>query len=306
VFAVATVAGTAGPGHLRAQEPGRAPTEKLTIHAVAVDRQGNPVTDLRREELEVWIGVYRVPIERLTAVTSSERGGRTIVLLLDDLTLPSAMAPQVTAIARRFSNRMTPGDRMSIVMLDGRAMELTDDPSRVLRALDAYSGGRGITPVDYLGEQVLESVTVVARKLAEVSGRKAIVAIGGAWLFDRPILPGAVGRDLRREWVEAIRAVAFADAHVYVVDPGGVGSGQADTGSAGFARETGGRAFANTNDFDGAVAQILGEMDNYYVIEVGDPPIFRTSDLRELDVRVSRRGVTTRARRWIPGSPPPQ
>ena len=35
----------------------------LHISAVAVDRNERPVTDLRKEDLEVWIGGYRVPIE---------------------------------------------------------------------------------------------------------------------------------------------------------------------------------------------------------------------------------------------------
>jgi hypothetical protein len=37
------------------------------------------------------------------------------------------------------------------------------------------------------------------------------------------------------------------------------------------------------------------------VIEIGDPPVLRKSDLREVDVRTSRKDVTVRARRWIPG-----
>jgi hypothetical protein len=37
------------------------------------------------------------------------------------------------------------------------------------------------------------------------------------------------------------------------------------------------------------------------VIRVTDPPVGRKADLRELDVRVLRRGITVRARRAIPG-----
>ena len=73
------------------------------------------------------------------------------------------------------------------------------------------------------------------------------------------------------------------------------------SGSSGFARETGGYAFANTNDVDGAVERIMREAGFYYVIGIADPPVGRKADLRELDVRVLRRGVTVRARRAIPG-----
>jgi len=42
------------------QEPASA---RLLVDAVAVDRQGRPVTDLKQEDVEVWIGHFRVPIE---------------------------------------------------------------------------------------------------------------------------------------------------------------------------------------------------------------------------------------------------
>ena len=51
----------------------------------------------------------------------------------------------------------------------------------------------------------------------------------------------------------------------------------------------------------GAVDRIMSEASNYYVISVADPPVRRSADLRELDVRVKRDGVTVRARRAIPG-----
>jgi hypothetical protein len=49
--------------------------------------------------------------------------------------------------------------------------------------------------------------------------------------------------------------------------------------------------------------RIMGEASNYYVITVVDPPIRRTSELRELDVRVLRRGITVRTRRALVGRP---
>jgi hypothetical protein len=149
---------------------------------------------------------------------------------------------------------------------------------------------------------VLNTVTSLSRQFSEVAGPKTIVGIGAAWLFDRPIQPQSVGRDLRKEWTDAVRAMAFADASLYVIDPGGVGTAPFATGGAtGFARETGGHSFENTNDVNAAVERIMREASNYYVLEVADPPVGRKAELRELDVRVLRRGVSVRARRWIPG-----
>jgi VWFA-related protein len=290
-------------------EPRQSPVEPsayLSIAAVAVDRDGMPVLDLRPEELEVWINGYRVPIETLTAVTPAHDGGagRSIVLLLDDVTLEPAAVPRARDAARRVVDRMSSEDQMAIVMLNGAFMESTGDRARLRQRIDAYNTrATGVMRFDTLGEQVLKTVAALSRQLAETTDRrKTVVAIGSAWLFDTPIPPPTIGRDLRPEWTDAMRAMAFANVTLYVIDPRGLGPSPTFSGSSGFARETGGHTFANTNDVSGAADRIMGEAGSYYVIRVADPPVGRKADLRELDVRVLRRGITVRARRAIPGA----
>jgi VWFA-related protein len=282
----------------------RAPAPLLRIDAVALDGNDNPVTDLKREDIEVWIDHYRVPVETLTVVTpAGADSGRVIVLLLDDMVVPLALTPRVREAARRFVNRMSPGDRMAIVALNGDRMESTDDRGRLLKSIDAYSvRAVPFQRLDVAGEHVLRTVAALSRQLAEEStGRKTIVGIGAGWLFDSPIPPPTLGRDLRVEWTDAMRAMGFANVSLYAIDPGGIGTSPFG-GSGGFARETGGYAFVNTNDLNGAVDRIMREAGSYYVIEVLDPPVGRKANLRELDLRVLRRGVTVRARRQIPGT----
>jgi VWFA-related protein len=287
----------------------REPGPLLQIDAVAFDDNGDPVTDLRREDLEVWIEHYRVPIETLAlaAPGSTDRGGRLIVLLLDDMAIPLTLMPRVREAAKRFVDRMSPGDRMAIVALNGDEMKSTDDRARLLRSIEAYTvKAVSFQRPDVAGEHVLRTVAALSRQLAEESpGRKTIVGIGAAWLFDTPIPPPTVGRDLRREWTDAMRAMGFANVTFYAIDPGGIGTSRFG-GAGGFARVTGGHAFVNTNDVNGAVDRIMREAGTYYVIEVADPPVGRKASLRELDVRVLRRGVTVRARQRIPGTEVPE
>jgi VWFA-related protein len=287
------------------QAPAEARGSRLLIDAVAFDRNGTPVLDLKQEDLEVWISGYRVPIETLTVVTASdERSGRSIVLLLDDVTLPLPVVARAREAARRFVNRMSPGDQMAIVTLNGASVESTGDRTRLLRSIDAYNvRASGVMRLDQLGEHVLNTIGSLSRQLAtEVDRRKTIVAIGAAWLFDTPIPSPALGRDLRPEWIAAMRAMALTHVNLYVVEPGGVGMSPVAGGSSGFAREAGGHAFVNTNDLNAAADRIMREAGNYYLIGVADPPVGRKADLRELDVRVLRRGVSIRARRAIPGA----
>lgn len=299
--------GTIASPHGQGSPATRREAGLLHISAVAVDGDERPVTNLKKEDLEVWIGGYRVPIEQLTLATGEgdERSGRLTVLLLDDMTLEPALTSRVREIARRFVNRMVPGDQMAVVTLNGQGMESTSDRTRLLRSIDTFNLLPAATlRLDTLGEHVLKTVASLSRQLAQQpGGRKTIVGIGAAWLFDTPIPPPTVGRELRAEWTDAMRATASADAHLYVIDPSGVGASPPLNGSSGFARETGGHAFLNTNDYNGAVDRIMREAWSYYVITVEDPPVRRTSDLRELDVKLLRRGVTVRARRAILGRP---
>lgn len=287
-----------------AQIPSERGPGRIHIDAVAVDKNGLPVMDLKPEEVEVWIGHFRVPIESFTVVTpAANPSGRLTVLVLDDVTLPIHQLGRVKDVARRFVTRMRPDDRMAIVTLDGSAMEATNDPATLLRTIDAYNARlSGLMQPDRLGQHVLATLGLLSRQMVEAGGqRKTIVALGSGWLFDRPIPPAAAGVEPQKEWIGAMQAMAIANVNLYVIDPGGIGMTRVDGGGNGFARETGGFAFLATNDLAGAADRILREAANYYMLGVGDPPVGRGADLREVDVRVLRRGVTIRARHLITG-----
>lgn len=273
----------------------------LWIDAVALGRDGVPVMNLEAHELEVWIGGYRIPLLDVVAVTPEVRG-RTVVLLLDDGAIGPALALRVKETAREFVALMGPADRLAVVSLHGGVMAVTDDRARLSGAIDAYHV-RGLPfRLEDAGQHVLATVAALARQLAEgPAGRKAVVAIGAGWMFDTPLPPQGI-RNLRPEWVDAVRAAASANTSLYVVDPAGLGVASAGhSGSSGFASETGGHAFLNTNDLRGAAARIWREAGSYYLLGVANPDIQRTAELRELDVKVLRSGVTVRARRGIPG-----
>jgi VWFA-related protein len=290
--------------------PLQAPTERgagrIFVDAVALDRNGMPVMDLKPTEVEVWIGHFRVPIQSFTVVTpaADPSGGRFTVLVLDDLTLPIQQLGRAKDVAKYFVNKMQPGDRMAIVSLDGSEMESTNDRTRLMRTIDGYNlRAVGLMPIERVGEHVLKTLGALSRQMVEVgSQRKTIVAIGSGWVFDRPIPPPAAGTDPRKEWIAAMQAMALSNVSLYLIDPSGIAiSRRVDSGSSGFARETGGLAFISTNDLNSAADKIMREAANYYLLGLGDPPVGRGADLREVDVKVLRKGVTVRARRLITG-----
>jgi VWFA-related protein len=260
----------------------------LLVDAVAVDGRGTPVADLKPAEFELWINRYRIPIESVRFVSPETSPAKaTMVLLLDDMAATPELAARVREAARQFVSRLADGETIAIVPLNGEPIQPTGDRPRLISAIDSY--------------HVLKTIASISRQLMEVSeGRKTIVGIGVSWLFDRPLPPPNRSRDLRPEWIDAMRATAAAHASVYVVDPAPVGRAPyPDAGQSGFARETGGRAFVGTNDTGDVAERIWREARTYYLIEVADPPIGRKDPLRELEVRVLRRGVTVRARSAI-------
>jgi VWFA-related protein len=277
----------------------------LLIDATADGRDGKFVIDLRPDEFEVWVGGYRVPIESVSLVEPrpDQPVRRSMTLLFDDITIEPSLTPRMRDVARQFVTRMAPGDRMAVVTLGGARVESTDLRAQLLQAIDKL-GPRavGVMRPDTLAAHVLQTLAAIAHGMSETAERSAIVAIGPVWLFDTPIPPPSVGRDLRPEWTEAVRALARANVNLYVIDPGGVGRSRVTGGSSGFARDTGGFASANTNDFPGVAERIMRDTSRYYRLQVVDPPVGRGADLREVDVRVKRRGVSVRARRAIPGA----
>lgn len=283
----------------------QAQPKRLTIDFVALDRNGMAVTDLKPGDVEVWVGQFRAPVDTLRLVTpeTDERGGRLIVLLLDDITLRPDVMGRVHEAGRRLVTRMGANDRMAVVTLSGSRTESTNDRARLLRAIDSYSvRASAVMRSDVQGRHLLETLASLSQQMVEEPGRrKTIVGIGPAW-FDRPIPPPIAGQDLLPEWIHAMRQLAFSNVNFYVIDPQGVGTTRVDGGQEGFARETGGHAFMNTNDLNAAVDRIMRESGTYYLVDVSDPPVGAKADLRPLEVKSLRKGVTVRARHAIPGN----
>jgi VWFA-related protein len=285
-------------------------TRQLVIDVVVVDRDGVPVMDLRQDEFEIWIGKYRVPAETFVPVSASstDRAAQVMVLVLDDFALPQQVIPRGRDVARRLVSRLPSDDGMAILTLNGDGMNSTTDRARLLDRINSWNNrATGHFTADTLGAHVFDTIEGIARSLAEApGGRKTIVGIGAAWVFDRPIPIPTVGvRDLRPEWTAAMRAASLANAALYVLDPSGVGGTPVTGGETGFAAYTGGHAFMNTNDLETTADRIMAEARNYYLFGVADPPFQRKADLRDLEVRVSRKGLTVRARKAIHGTETP-
>ena len=179
----------------------------------------------------------------------------------------------------------------------------------------------------HLAENALETIRNIATWLGRVQGhRKALVVVGEGIdyniydVFNAPYASSIVD-----EARDAIAAATQANVNIYALDPRGLDTvgtdgdigGISQEASAsnlgpqglqdelGFAQdslrvladETGGLAFVNTNDLAGAFDRIVRDNTNYYVIGFRSTNERRDGKFRKLEVRVTRPGLTVRARK---------
>jgi VWFA-related protein len=218
------------------------------------------------------------------------------VLILDDTGVPPGLTVRVQAIARMFIDRIGQDDRVNVVRFNSRSDEASGDRSAALSRIADYTAG--IVP--YFGRETYENaltrVTKISRQLeADEHRRKAIVCIGAPDIFniDEPMQGSA--SLIWPYWIEALRAASRANAAVYVIDPEGLAGHLKIRGTVALTAQTGGEAFVNSNDFEGAVARIWDETSHYYMI--GYEPSLGGEDLHDVEVKVEKPGVRVRARK---------
>lgn len=180
----------------------------------------------------------------------------------------------------------------------------------------------------YYARTVLDTIRNISQLLAGVSGRrKALVFFSEG--IDYDITDFMNSRDaltVITETREAIAAATRGNVNIYSVDPRGLSSfgeegiemqvpADADPnlhlGMTGLMREgrlaqeslrvladeTGGFAAINSNDFATAFQRIVDENSTYYVMGFYPTNDRRDGTFRKIDVRVTRPGVTVKARR---------
>ena len=180
----------------------------------------------------------------------------------------------------------------------------------------------------YNARAVLETIQNIGKLLSGVSGRrKALVFFSEGIDYDiMDFMNNHDATTILDATREAIAAATRANVNVYSVDPRGLTTFGEDsmelsppsdvdpalnlsmTGLLNEGRlsqdslrvlseETGGFAALNSNDFSGAFQRIVDENSSYYVMGYYPTNEKRDGSFRRIDVRVSRPGLTVRARR---------
>ena len=159
--------------------------------------------------------------------------------------------------------------------------------------------------------QTLKSLHALVTGLGRVPGRKTIILMTEGFMFEeswgalRQIVAQAARADVRIYTLDALglrRRDSGTDfSQMNPVETGGQIPAQAyntvEEAPNTLAVDTGGYVVRNTNDFDGALAEMSRDTSNYYVIGYSPTNAKMDGTFRQISVRVKRPGVEVRARK---------
>lgn len=232
--------------------------------------------------------------------------------------------------------------RMAVKRASGKASPLLDDvvggePQETLseQLADLGVASAGLSSLESIqqsfqlqlrAQYTLDAMSVLARYLANIPGRKNLIWFSGSFPID--ILPDPEAADpflavasSEKEYRETINQLARSQVAVYPIDarglmtlpmfsasssgakyargPGAMNSdmtkfanSQADEHGTMFAmaHDTGGEAFVNTNGLSQAVAKAIDNGSHYYTISYTPTNAKWNGDYRKIDVKLSRDG----------------
>lgn len=282
---------------LAAQEqPFRSGANTVAIYATVTDASGRLVTDLTRDDFEVYDEGRRQPI----TIFASETQPLSIVMLLDRSGSMQTNFRFVEAAASEFVQLLTPHDRMRIGSFAGRIQidppQFTDDRDALIGILRNELQPVGPTP---LWNAVNVGVTALMRQ----DGRRVILVFTDG--IDSPMGGRSVGQK------EATRAAQTMNVMVYAIGLGtemrsrrrGTPGAPAtpfvrkpDPGLPKIAAETGGGYFelTRTGDLSATFAKVADELHRQYALGFEPPKL--DGKPHDLDVRVKKPGLSVRAR----------
>ncbi len=175
LFVAVTVGGlcaapVVGAGQRSGQQPPvfRSNTELVEIDVVAVDKAGNRVHGLTRDDfilterrtvqdIETFTEIRgdvaavrsdeRLPVGFRTGVASNSTSdaGRLVILVLDDLHVWQGRSEIVKDIATKIVNQLDPASSMALIQTGGdHSVEVTSDRTRLLEAISRFKGRRPV------------------------------------------------------------------------------------------------------------------------------------------------------------------
>jgi VWFA-related protein len=267
----------------------------VDVDVVVTDGEGRPVTGLKQEDFEVREDGKPVALQTFVARTATEAdeedSGRSMVILLDDVTMPRESVNAIKAMATYLAMQARSADDLSVI----RFREVDDEPfgdrTAALARISEYQGAIVRYAPAGSGEDVLKLIASVSRKL-EPTGRrrKILVCIGAPRICSITQLGRFGGGSFHDDWIDAVGAAARANLSMYSLL-----AVPAQVSSETIIEATGGTVFRGASDFRPLLDRIWQDAGHHYLL--GYWPPASSKDLHSINVKVARKGVHVLARR---------
>ena len=272
----------------------RSGTEIVDLYVTVTDRNGRLVPNLVREDFEI------LDEGQLQEITLFENEVRpiTVVVMLDTSASMTPNLDLLMAGAEQFIIRMLPDDRGKVGAFNDKIQILPEtdfisDRDSLIRELDRLQFGNPTRLYDAVGASIDALRSIEGRKVVLVftDGEDTQNNIGWRKVLEKAradeVMLYTIG--LESDYFNGVRQVRSRP------------DGRLKT----FAEETGGGYFElkDTDELGPTFTRVARELHSQYV--VGFTPNVRDGKLHELDVRLTRRGMTARARKTYiaPSSP---
>jgi VWFA-related protein len=267
----------------------------VDLDVVVTDGEGRPVTGLKKEDFDIREDGKPVALQTFVARTATEAADddavRSMVILLDDVTMPRESVNAVKAIATYLAMQARPTDDLSVIRFRNLDDEPFGDRRAALARISEYEGALVRYAPAGSGEDVLKLIASVSRKLESTGRRrKILVCIGAPRICSVTQLGRFGGGSFHEDWIDAVGAAARANLSMYALL-----ALPAQVSGDGIVEATGGTAFRNAKDFRPMLDRIWQDAGHHYLL--GYWPPASSKDLHSISVKVARKGVHVLARR---------
>jgi VWFA-related protein len=292
------------------------PIHVVRIDAIAVDKRGRLVEDLKPTDFELREDSTPRPIETAQFVRAT--GARRFAIFLDEYHVTAGpAADRVRTALTRFVDALDPKDLLVVMKpLDSLfAIRLTDDREAARRAVTSFEGRKG----DYEPRNSYER-NYIAGTPARIEAARAQVALSamnalaiqlGTDADDAAqgrkslvVVTEAVTRSERRRGQDlptlesVIRSANRATVAIYPLDPREA-SDEATEPTRTLAADTDGQPIAG--DLDAGLRRVTADASAYYLLTYRAAHA-EDGKFHDVQVRTTRANVTLRARKgyWAP------
>jgi len=283
-----------------------------TVEVIALDKKGNPVGNLKKEDFQLYEDGKRqeiLSIDEVNAESGSSslgaspiegtrpRRGKTVLIIFDDGSIRPEYLKKSRDSARKFVREcMRPQDLFAVATFD-MSMKIrqnfTSDREEVLQAIDEPSTVG--TTIAYF-EDFLRSLDAIHRSTAPIKGQKSVL------VYSQSLYSGMTRVSMTNEGVmrvsgsldetyrKTLASAQKSNVQVYIIDPGELNMPTpAGLSLKSFALENGG-SLINT-DIDVELGRLDRQISNYYILGFQSTNPTRDGAYRKVKVKTELKGV---------------